>query len=1310
MRKSLLFLLIATFAAPLLAAVKGTVMNMNGAPLSGARVEAYQPETSEARAERHRAENPRRPAIALATTDAAGNFSLDVKKQPAVDVAVEAAEHEPIVVSLGGDDDAGAIALRPAASVAGIITAAGKPVANARVILSSGSAEYFSTTDAEGRYTAPDPNIWARQMVIHHPDFAPSTARMMGRKFSLNQQLTSGIAVSGRVLSEDGKQSVAGAKITAAGRETISAEDGTFTLLRLAEPRPAIRASIGDRIALDNSKGVSINLRLSRAGSITGVVRDAATQKPLHGARVSLGPAETGETVLTNSSGTFTLANVAPGRHRIFAVYPNYSFSAVEADMRAGEKVTRTLAGTQNATVTGTVSDETKTVVPAALLSVVPFDEPRGMRPASPSPAYSAPDGRFVLRNVPPDQSIEIVARKKGVPSGSAGPLRLTSGQVRKGVGIVLPRGITLTGKVTDRDGRPISGVSVIPREAQAGPGGMQRFMILGGSDAARETHVETGRDGSFALQLKEGRYDLLFRRDGYASRMIRSHAVTAAADPLEVSLEPGAEISGRVVRADGTGVPDVNINVTGSVQTESERTGPDGSFTISNLSPGTVTIVAMKAEEFIREMRSVTAPASDLLIQLPPGGRLEGRVIEKSTGRPVNRFRAGPSGNVMGGGMRFVGPSMLRNFDSGDGSFVLENVPPGKIELMVEAPGFVDARVPGLLVEEGKTISGIEVALETGVRLVGKVTGPDGSPLAGASVLSEEERSPAIMIMPDRTMTDGAGEYAIEAVEPAEKTFIFQKDGFLTERKTVKLSGREVRLDVRLSRGRDVTGTVIDENGVPVEGAGVTARSAIQDSGWRTTRTDSSGAFRLDGLAPGRYTFRAEKPGYVAGEARDIDLEAALAGVRISLKGGGTIVGTVRGLRPEDYNTVMVMATSAAGRASASGRVDSGGRFRLEGVPTGSVRVSASAGDFTSRKITPPQTVEVAAGSEVQVDLEFKSDVVIRGRVSRQGRPLDNAMVVFNPLDARVTTRSSTRTGASGSYELSGLEPGRYEVGVIDMQRFSSFDTSYEVVGSATFDIEIRGSEIRGRVVDAGTGAPIADATVTLQKATAEPSFLTNLNAATDSAGNFLFESVSAGSYRARAQKERYGQTVVDITVSDSGTREIELKLTRHDGVRLRVVDRRDGRALLPMVWIRDQQGRSAFEGSPRPNSDGVLVIPLGSGAYRAHIGAPGYAMQSISLIVPSQEMRVALTPGGAIAIQSRHSTRELAKLMTPAGDFFQRSPWSQPQMVLEPGTTMLENLAPGPYVLHLLDDRGNVKDTYSVTVVEGQTARVEI
>jgi hypothetical protein len=64
----------------------------------------------------------------------------------------------------------------------------------------------------------------------------------------------------------------------------------------------------------------------------------------------------------------------------------------------------------------------------------------------------------------------------------------------------------------------------------------------------------------------------------------------------------------------------------------------------------------------------------------------------------------------------------------------------------------------------------------------------------------------------------------------------------------------------------------------------------------------------------------------------------------------------------------------------------------------------------------------------------------------------------------------------------------------------------------------------------------------------------------------------------------------------------------------------------------------------------------------------------------------------------------------MTPTGEVYQRSPFSQRDLALVPGTTTLENLAPGPYVLQLLDDRGNVKGSYSVTVQEGQIAQLQI
>ena len=83
-------------------------------------------------------------------------------------------------------------------------------------------------------------------------------------------------------------------------------------------------------------------------------------------------------------------------------------------------------------------------------------------------------------------------------------------------------------------------------------------------SDRDEDDRPRTDADGNFEIRLKEGRYDLQFSRQRLCFE--DQSGITVAPDfkPLNIVLEPGVEISGRVVRADGTGVGDVRINVVG--------------------------------------------------------------------------------------------------------------------------------------------------------------------------------------------------------------------------------------------------------------------------------------------------------------------------------------------------------------------------------------------------------------------------------------------------------------------------------------------------------------------------------------------------------------------------------------------------------------------------------------------------------------------------------------------------------------------------------------------------------------------------
>ena len=83
------------------------------------------------------------------------------------------------------------------------------------------------------------------------------------------------------------------------------------------------------------------------------------------------------------------------------------------------------------------------------------------------------------------------------------------------------------------------------------------------------------------------------------------------------------------------------------------------------------------KMDAFIQQVRPVTAPAQNVVIDVPVGGRITGRVIDKASKNPVASFQAGVSAS-RSGGMVIAMPPQLRPFTSDDGTFTLENVPPG--------------------------------------------------------------------------------------------------------------------------------------------------------------------------------------------------------------------------------------------------------------------------------------------------------------------------------------------------------------------------------------------------------------------------------------------------------------------------------------------------------------------------------------------------------------------------------------------------------------------------------------------------------
>lgn len=1333
---SAVLILSALCALPAFAAITGTVINGDGQAVAGAKVSSYALESFEARRTRVLSADPARKALATTTTDSKGNFSIDAPKGSVVELRFEANGFAPAGERAAADDDAGVIQLLQAQTKQGTITANGKPVAGAMVIVAGEYGETISTTDAGGHYTLPDPARVNSRVFVKHPDYA-IVNQPIGR-FSTTKMdiaLDAGTQLSGKVVAEDGQTGVANAALfvdeVSAGK---SGDDGTFTIAHMPKKWELLEVRSGDRIAsraFARDLKSPLQLKLAKGASLTGVVRDAKTQLPIGGAEVRLFQPRAvaadpmAMTAITDAKGNYAMSGLIGGDYDVAAARPNYAMANVTVHIAAGQAVQKTLYGTPLGRIAGTVVDEDKRGVAGARVEQRQVSNDSGMfmgrrwMPDRNRQTLTAPDGHFLAR-VETEGDLQLEAIRKGLPSARSSTMKVAAGERKSGVVITLPRGVAITGRVIDSKGKPIAGVAIAASESRGnggGPGGVRRMIINNIMRGNEDDVVRTGADGTFSLRVKEGTYDVGFSRQGYAGKTMRAQQVSASSKPLEVTLEPGVEISGRVTRG-GTPVEGVQVIPIMSEQITPVQTAPDGTFRIVDLTPGEMMIAFSKREEFIQQTRAVTAPATDVNVELPPGGRVTGRVVDKSSHAPVKVFEAGVSQSRNGGGMVMMMPPTMQSFTSDDGTFTLENVPAGPLTVVVSAPNYVQGRVPNLTVEAGKTTENVEVALETGVRVTGHVTGPDGAPAGGATVRIDSMAGGRMMrgggMNDPYTVADPNGEYTLENVEPGEKTIVFSRTGLIATSKTVTLSGDHAQVDAQLSAGVHTTGIVVNEGGTPVADAQVRASSAADPNFGRSARTDANGAFSFDGLAQGHYEFMAAKDGYADAIVRDVDV--ATAGmVRLTLKSGGTIVGHVSGLNETELQNATVTVNSPNGNASAP--VDSTGAYRIEGAPLGTVRVMARAGGMmTSSHTAPPKSVSVAAGSTVTVDFDFASDTTISGRVTRNGQPVAGARVSFVGGGGR---NGTVMTEGNGHYQMTGLDDGKYSVAVMDPNG-APYGTTYTVSGSATFDIDIHGATLRGRVIDTSTGTPVKEASVTLRKRDTSSGFSLS-TAITDADGNFSIDTVPAGAYRATAEKPDYGAASTDVDVAENGAPAIELQLTPSAGIVLKVVDGRDPQQQPLNAWYHavSMANGQATDGSLRFLSGGSepLKIPLAAGTFMVTVGAQGYAPQTLQLTSPSVKT-IGLTPGGTLVLSSTMSSGIRVRVIDASGQNYAANSGGggfvrgAPSYGIEqdPLQTTLQNIAAGNYTLQLLDKSGAVLKSTQVTVVDGQTVTVRL
>ncbi len=1309
-------------------------------------------------------------AIAAVATGPDGSFVLAISPEPARSFVLRAEGGGARSVEVDGvfdsaeSADIGELALLAGEALAGkVVDGSGQPVGGAEVTLRAAippdaallAAPVRTTTGPDGTFRLDGAAPAGNSLRLEKTGLAPfSESNVRGGARNAPVVLTAGAAMSGTVKPLPGK-GAAGALVRVEGRSAsrwvAAAADGTFTIPNAPDGKVTLVADAGQAgygeqtgLVLPLPEGRKAVVALSPPSVLEGRVVDAKTLRAIPRAKVLLGRGELRRAVRSGPDGRYRLAGLAAGNWRFEADEPRYVLFRQNVEIRTGETKKLDAPLTPGATMTGRVTDENGQPVARAegvlvrrgqtgLAAIV-----RQIRAGAAPPVFrTAPDGTIRASRLPPGEGQQLTVSHPEFTAGTLGGVNLLGGQVTSNVAVVLRRGAVISGVVRDGAGNPVADAEA---EAMASPVGFvggrggraAQVSVAGGPGGAGARHLaKTGADGRFEIRgMTPGDHAVSVRKTGFATERFDPVKVPedGSPQPLAVTLAPGALISGTVRQKSGT--PAEGWSVVASAAGTSalgpralgalQPTGSDGFFLLDGLKAGQVYDLQLFGGRGIGPIRKgVAAPAENVEILVAGTGRIAGRAVDAKDGRPLTAYTVAYEPERTGGGGLFrivnraagrqvTGIGEKHEVSSDDGTFLLEDVPPGTWSVVVEAKGYQTARAGNVVVEEGGTAQNVEVKASLGARLTGRVldalsgqpvpgatvtpgaTGPAGGPLAALAADVSESLT-----------TDADGSFVLEGIAPGKVPLTVTHPDYSDVHQTVDAKEGSSTAEIRMTAGGGLGGVVYSDAGQPLPGADVVLQAAGDTgfgralAGGSSAVTDGAGHFRFDHLTAGRYSLSASLRSQTSapltvvladGQSRD---DAVL-----QIAAGATLQGVVSGI-PDSWKNGMTVTASGADSWAGSTKTGADGSFQFTGVPPGTVTLRGTAGDFAGSSRSVTKQVDMPEGQPVvQTELVFDPGFVLSGRVTRAGQPLANVTVVAN-LVGGGGRQASSRTDDGGSYRMEGLSEGTYNVmAMADVLGGSTRSQQVTLQGDQTVDIAFPSAMLGGTVVDAQGKTPLPDAVVTVTPSdpnAAPAGGRQARSATTDSNGAFQITDLDPAGYTVNVQKPDYLFDKRDVTAAEQGTDALTFELNRGQGIG---VVGRDGVYGVPlhglMVRVLDASRSPVFTGAITLDGNGNGEIPsLQPGVYTLTAGASGYAVTTIPGVnVPSAPVTVSLTPGGSAEIHSGPKTlasgTARAQLQTAAGLPYPLSIFNADgSFMLSTPVRRLDNLAPGSYVL---------------------------
>jgi hypothetical protein len=666
----------------------------------------------------------------------------------------------------------------------------------------------------------------------------------------------------------------------------------------------------------------------------------------------------------------------------------------------------------------------------------------------------TASDGLFTIDGLKPGQAYNLSVfggaglgpQKRGVVAPAANVEMVVAGTGR------------IAGTALDaRSGQPLKNFSV-SFEPDRGGGAIIRLVARG---AGAQTGIGQKRDfntddGSFTLEdVPAGTWTVVVEAKGYQPARVANLLVeeNGVKDGVEVRTTAGVVLKGHVSDA-RSGRPVANANITyqatesgggpgggfggrggggplpGLDPSQDVTSDAEGHFEIEGIPTGKVKVTAKNPDYTDgSEVADVKDTGGTVEIKLTGGGSASGVVALGN--QPLPNAEVALAGAGDAGFGRILGGSQTTTSD-GQGHFEFDHLGAGRYTVSAGLNG-QSSNLTDFVLQAGDSKNDIVLSLSGGSTIQGTVSGLPDTWKNGTTVTANGAQA-----FVASTKVGGDGSFQITNVPAGPVTLRAQAgDGLGDSRSATKLvtASDDVPVlpaEIVFDIGFNLTGHVT-QAGQPTANAMVLA--SLQGGGGRqaTTRTDSSGAYTLQGLQEGSYTVTATSNPLAGSGAQvrqtisltsDQNLDLTFPTARVS-----GVVNDADTKQPLSNATVSLAA--AAGTGTPTQRMattDSNGHFQFTDVPPQSYTLNSQMTDyqFDNRTIT---AADDGSTDNLSIDLVHGQGIGIIARDGLYGVPMRSISARALDGNKNAVFQGTIALDSAGSGEIPSLQPGGYSL-----------------------------------------------------------------------------------------------------------------------------------------------------------------------------------------------------------------------------------------------------------------------------------------